>query len=127
MSVDCDTTGTHGGERLVTRGVDEGDPTVVAVDLGVHLVGADVLGDATGLLGDDVGVAQRVEELGLSVVDVTHDGDDRRTGLEVVLVALVGAELEVEGLEQLAVLVLGRDDLDDVVELLAEQLAASRR
>ena len=32
------------------------------------------------------------------------------------------AELQVEGLEQLAVLVLGRDDLDDVVELLTEQL-----
>ena len=41
---------------------------------------------------------------------------------EVVLVALVLTELEVEGLEQLAVLVLGGDDLDDVVELLAEQL-----
>ena len=41
---------------------------------------------------------------------------------QVVLVALVLAELEVEGLEQLAVLVLGRDDLDDVVELVAEQL-----
>jgi hypothetical protein len=67
-------TGTHGGERLVTRGVDEGDATVVAVDLGGDLVGTDVLGDATGLLVDDVGVAQRVEELGLSVVDVTHDG-----------------------------------------------------
>ena len=32
------------------------------------------------------------------------------------------AELQVEGLEQLAVLVLGGHDLDDVVELLAEQL-----
>ena len=61
------------------------------------------------------------------MVDVTHDGHDRRTGREVLLVALVGAELEVEGLEQLAVLVLGRDDLDDVVELLTEQLRASRR
>ena len=114
--------GTHGGERLVTGGVDEGDAAVVAVDLGVDLVGTDVLGDATGLLVDDVGVAQRVEELGLAVVDVTHDGHDRRTDDQVGLVALVGAELEVEGLEQLAVLVLGRDDLDDVVELLAEQL-----
>ena len=102
-------------------------PTLVAVDLGRDLVGTDVLGDATGLLGDDVGVAQRVEELGLAVVDVTHDGDDRRTDDQVVLVALVLTELEVERLEQLAVLVLGRDDLDDVVELLAEQLAASRR
>ena len=105
------TTGTHGGERLVARGVDEGDPTLVAVDLGGDLVGADVLRDATGLLGDHVGVAQRVEQLGLSVVDVTHDGDDRRAGREVVLVALVLTELEVEGLQQLAVLVLGRDDL----------------
>ena len=124
---DLRTTSTHGGERLVTRGVDEGDATVVAVDLGVDLVGTDVLGDATGLLVDDVGVAHRVEELGLSVVDVTHDGHDRRTDDQVVLVALVGAELEVEGLEQLAVLVLRGDDLDDVVELLAEQLEASRR
>ncbi len=73
-------------------------------------------------LVDDVGVAQRVEQLGLAVVDVTHHGDDRRPRREVLLVALVGAELEVEGLEQLAVLVLGGDDLDDVVELLTEQL-----
>src|SRR6478672_2537790 len=116
------TTGTHGGERLVTRGVDEGDPTLRAVDVGRDLVGTDVLGDATGLLVDDVGTAQRVEELGLSVVDVTHDRDDRGPDGEVGLVALVLTELEVEGLEQLAVLVLGRDDLDDVVELLAEQL-----
>ena len=116
------TTRTHGGERLVTRGVDEGDPALVAVDLGGDLVGTDVLGDATGLLVDHVGVAERVEQLGLSVVDVTHDGHDRRTDDQVGLVALVLTELEVEGLEQLAVLVLGRDDLDDVVELLAEQL-----
>ena len=116
------TTSTHGGERLVTRGVDQGDATFGAVDLGVDLVGTDVLGDATGLLVDDVGRTQRVEELGLSVVDVTHDGHDRRTGLEHVLVALVGPELQVEGVEQLAVLVLGRDDLDGVVELLTEQL-----
>src|SRR6476620_6155398 len=116
------TTGTHGGEPLVTRGVDEGDPPLFAVDVGRDLVGTDVLGDATGLLVDDVRAAQRVEELGLSVVDVTHDGHDRRTHREVALVALVLTELEVEGLEQLAVLVLGRDDLHDVVELLAEQL-----
>ena len=38
------------------------------------------------------------------------------------LVVLGAAELDVERLEQLAVLVLRRDDLDDVVELLAEQL-----
>ena len=44
------TAGTHGGERLVTRGVDERDRTVVALVLDVHLVRADVLGDAAGLV-----------------------------------------------------------------------------
>ncbi len=70
---------------------------------------------------DDVGVADRVEQAGLAVVDVTHDGDHRRTGLEVALVALVLTELEVEGVEQLAVLVLGADDLNVVAELGTEQ------
>ncbi len=49
---------------------------------------------------------------------VTTGGRNDQVGL----VALVGAELDVEGLEQLAVLVLGRDDLDDVVELLTDEL-----
>ena len=46
----------------------------------LDLVGADVLGDAAGLAGDHVGVADAVEQLGLAVVDVAHDGDDRRAG-----------------------------------------------
>ena len=75
------TTGTHGGERLVARGVDEGDLALFVVDLGGHLVGADGLGDATSLAGDHVGLADRVEQLGLAVVDVTHDGDHRRTSV----------------------------------------------
>ena len=116
------TTGTHGGERLVTRGVDEGDPALFAVDLGGDLVRTDVLGDAAGLARDHVRLADRVEQPGLTVVDVTHDGHDRRTGDEVLLAALVLAELDVEGLEQLAVLLLRADDLDDVVHLVGEQL-----
>ena len=116
------TTGTHGGERLVTGGVDEGDEPLVAVQFGEDLVGADVLGDATGLALADVGLTDRVQQAGLAVVDVTHDGDDRRTELQIVLVALVLAVGEVERLEQLAVLVLGGHDLHDVVHLAAEQL-----
>jgi hypothetical protein len=46
---DLGTTGTHGREGLVTRGVDEGDRPVDALVLLVDLVGADVLGDAAGL------------------------------------------------------------------------------
>src|SRR5215212_8498762 len=114
--------GTHGGERLVTRGVDERDRPLGVLDHGVHLVGTDVLGDAAGLLVHDVGRAEGVEELGLAVVHVTHHGDHGRTYDEIRVVALVLAELEVERLEQLAVLVLGRDDLHDVVQLVADQL-----
>ena len=69
--------------------------------------------------GDDVGRADRVEQLGLAVVDVAHDGDDRRPRLQGVLVLVgdLGVEVDVERLEQLAVLVLGADDLDVVAEL----------
>src|SRR4051794_40277968 len=119
---DLRATGTHRGERLVTRGVDEGDRTLVVLQLGDDLVGADVLGDATGLLRHHVAMTQCVEELRLSVVDVTHDGHHRRTGRPVLLVALLVTEGEVEGLEELAVLVLGADDLDDPADLGTEQL-----
>ena len=57
------------------------------------------------------------------MVDVTHHGHDRRTGRrESSSSPSSEPNSQVEGLEQLAVLVLGRDDLDDVVELLTEQL-----
>ncbi len=116
------TTGTHGGERLVARGVDERHLALVAVDDGLDLVGTDGLRDAAGLPCHDVRLAQRVEQLRLAMVDVTHDGDDRRTCHEVVVAALVLAELDVEALEELAILVLGRDDLDVVVQLGADDL-----
>ncbi|MCY1524358.1 hypothetical protein D9M68_592870 [compost metagenome] len=38
-----------------------------------------MLGDATGFAGHHVGVADRIKQRGLAVVDVTHDRDDRRT------------------------------------------------
>ena len=69
-----------------------------------------------------VGPADGVQQLGLAVVDVTHHGDHRRSGRQVLLATFVLAELDVEALQQLAVLVLGRDDLDVVVELRAEHL-----
>src|SRR6185437_4417923 len=119
---DLRTTGTHGGERLVARGVDEGDRPSALTGLGEHLVGTDVLGDATVLARHHVGVADRVEQLRLSVVDVAHNGDDWRPRGKLRLAAFVLPELEVEALEQLAVFVLGADDLHLVAELGAEQL-----
>src|SRR6185312_12132182 len=116
------TAGTHGGERLVTGGVDEGDRSNRAVEIHLDLVRADVLGDAAGLFLADVGLADGVQQSGLAVVDVAHDRDHRWPGLEIFLAALVLAVGEVEGLQQLAVLVFGRHDLNDVVHLAAEQL-----
>ena len=92
---DLGATSAHLGERGVAGSVDEGDLAAVAID---H-VGADVLGDATGLAGHDVGVADAVEQRGLAVVDVTHDGDDRgarRLQRLVVVVAVVEHRLQLE-------------------------------
>src|SRR5699024_5154144 len=120
---DVRTAGTHCGERLVARGVDEGQRTVLLLVLDLHLVGADVLGDAAGLPGADLRLADRVQQAGLAVVDVAHDGDDGRTRQAVLVVLLgeLGIEVYVELLQQLALLVLRGDDLDLVAQLLAQQ------
>ena len=76
---DLGAAGAHGGERGVARRVDEGDELVVVP----HLVGADVLRDAAGLAGRHGGVADGVQQAGLAVVDVAHDGDHGRARLEV--------------------------------------------
>jgi hypothetical protein len=67
--------GAHGGEGLVTGRVEEGD---LLLRRQRHLIGADMLGDATRFVRRHVGGAQRVEQRGLAVIDVAHDGDHRR-------------------------------------------------
>ena len=44
------------------------------------MIGADVLGDAPGFALRDPGLADGVQQRGLAVVDVAHDGDHRRPG-----------------------------------------------
>ena len=68
---DLGAAGTHAGEGFVTGGVDEDDLAA----LHLHLVGADVLGDAAGFAAGHVGFADGVEQRGLTVIDVAHDGD----------------------------------------------------
>ena len=65
----------HRGEGGVAGRVEEGD---LGAGRRGHLIGADMLGDAAGFAGDHVGRADGVEQRGLAVVDVTHDGDHRR-------------------------------------------------
>jgi hypothetical protein len=95
----------HGGERLVARSVEEGD-RVIAV---VHLVGANVLGDPARLSGSHLGLADRVQQRSLSVVDVAHDRHHRRA-LDELLLGVIEHRLRDR-------LILGMDDLDLLAEL----------
>ncbi len=101
-------TGTHGREGLVAGRVDERDGAAIDGDLG----GADGLRDATGLACRDAGVADRVEQRRLAVVDVAHDRDDRGARLE-----RVGIVVEREG-----VLLLLGHDLDVAPEVVGHEL-----
>ncbi len=79
MSVTRAPAGAHRGEGLVTRRVEEDDPPAVRRG---DLARPDVLGDPAPLPGGHLGGPDRVEEARLAVVDVTHDGHDRRPRLE---------------------------------------------
>ena len=74
----------HGGERLVSGGVEEGDGLAVYL----NAVRADVLGDSARFTRGYVGVADSVENRGLAVVDVTHNNNNGRSADEVGLVVL---------------------------------------
>ncbi len=65
----------HGSEGGVAGRIDEGD---LGAGRRGHLIGADVLGDAAGFAGYHVGGPDGIEQRGLAVVDVAHDGDHRR-------------------------------------------------
>ena len=118
---DHGTPGAHGGEGLVAGGVQEGDG--LAVDL--HLIGADVLGDAAGLAAGHMGVADIVQQTGLAVVHVAHDHHHGGTGHQVLLLVLVVVdELFLDGdhhfLLHLAAHLLGDDgggvEVDDLAQ-----------
>ncbi len=65
------------GERSVAWGIEEGDHAAV----GFHVVGTDVLGNATGFTSGHLGATDVVEQRGLTVVNVAHHGNYRRTGV----------------------------------------------
>src|SRR5690606_6683459 len=75
MSVDL-AAGTHRSKGRVTGGIEEGDHAAV----GFHVGGTDVLGNATGFAGGNAGTADVVEQRGLAMVNVTHDGNHGGAG-----------------------------------------------
>ena len=72
---------SHCGERFVTGGIQEGD--VTTVDL--NTVRTDVLGNTAGFTAGNIGMADCVQNGGLTVVNVTHNADDGRTDFQVFL------------------------------------------
>ena len=79
------TTGTHGGKRLMTWSIQEG---YLATAVQSHTVSTDMLGNTTRLTGNHIGIADIVEQRGLTVVNVTHHGYDWSTWNQVVLIIL---------------------------------------
>ena len=66
----------HCRKRFVAGSVQERD---LAVAIHGHVVRADVLRDSPRFTGDDIRLADVVEQRRLAVVHVTHDGHDWRT------------------------------------------------
>ena len=95
----------------MARRVQEGQD---GATVGRHLIGADMLRDAAGFARNDGGLADRVQQRGLAVVDMAHDRDDRRARLHV----LVTIDRRGDDLLHIAV----ADAQDLVAEFLDHQL-----
>jgi len=85
------TAGAHGGKCRVTGSIQEGD----GVSLVFHLVGTDMLRNATGFPPSHVGVADGIQQGGFSMIHMPKDGDHGRAGDELMRV-LTGNNLPPE-------------------------------
>ncbi len=86
-----------------------------------YLVSTDVLGDSPGLTGDNIRTSNRVQQLRLTVVNVTHDRHNRRPNDEIFVVFFL-IQVDVKALQELFVFVLGGDNLNLVAKLRAQHL-----
>ncbi len=84
--------GAHGRERRVAGRIQEGDQA----SLLLHLVGADVLGDAARLARGHLRLADGVQQGGFAVIHMAEDGHHRGAALEQGLV-LAGDHLPPQG------------------------------
>src|SRR5690606_34780904 len=66
-------TGPHRRKGCVAGGVKEGDHAAISL----HMIGTDMLSNTTGFAGGHLGTTDIVEQRGLAVVYVTHDGHYR--------------------------------------------------
>ena len=78
------SSGAHSGKGFVSRSIQEYD--LLSVDS--HLGSADMLRNSTRLRSRHVGLSYGVKQGSLSVVDVTHDGNNRRSRAQILFVIL---------------------------------------
>ena len=77
------TTSTHGSEGLMTRSIQECDESSI---LQLYVVSTDVLGNATSLTFNHIGVTDVIQQRRLTMVYVSHHGNDGCARQQVVLV-----------------------------------------
>ena len=78
--------GAHRAEGRMARRIEERDLLQLVFPFGMrngNRVSADVLRDAAGFPGGDVGFADHIEQRRLAMVNVSHDGDHGRARTEV--------------------------------------------
>ena len=67
--------GAHGSKSLMARCIQEGD----LLSVGFHLIRTDMLGDTACFGGGDMGRTDLIQQRGFPMVNVTHNGNHRRT------------------------------------------------
>ena len=70
------TTGTHSGKRLVTRCIQERNLLAACES---NVISTNMLGYTTRFTSNDIGITNIVEQRSFTMVNVSHDSNNRRT------------------------------------------------
>ena len=93
---DLRTTGTHSCEGFVTRCIDECDCAFGTIMHTVNLVCTDVLSNSAGFRLNNFSLTDCIQETSLTVIDVTHDGNDWRAHDEIFISNIFKLLLEID-------------------------------
>ena len=77
------TTSTHSSKGFVTRSIKESNLTAI---LQCYTICTDMLGNTTCLTSNHIRVTDMVEQRSLTMVNMTHDSNDRSTWYKVILI-----------------------------------------
>ena len=75
------TTGTHRSEGFVTWRIEECDGLTTGK---VNVISTNMLCDTSGLTGNHIGITDIVEQRCFTMVNVTHDGNNRRSWRKII-------------------------------------------